>query len=305
MAQREVRVAQILLARRGPRQASAARRRRPQASARQRASSVPGPAAARAARTGRARRSPPRSGARSRRACRRPCRRGTASCTRRAGRARPRRRPCTRGTRRTAPGARRSTASARRRRRRARPRAPSCRARPRPSAPSIVEVHASPSSSGKCSSRLRIGAGMPPPCAHSEPSSSVSSSASSLTRSTGASPFEHLVRAAQADPAGEALPAALVGAEAQQVRGERAHVGRLVEADDPAVAEHAADRVEVLEVERRVEQRRRQDPAERPADLQRLERVAVAQAAREVLAELAHRHRRTRPRRRPARRSAR
>ena len=128
---------------------------------------------------------------------------------------------------------------------------------------------------GKCASRLRIGAGIPPPWAHSEPSSSVSSSASSRVAIDGRAAGEHLVRAAQPDPAGKALAAALGGAEVQQVRGERAHVGRLVEGDDPAVAEHAADRREVVEVKRRVEQRRRQDPAERAADLQRLDRVAV------------------------------
>ena len=129
----------------------------------------------------------------------------------------------------------------------------------------------------------------PPPWAHSEPSSSVSSSASSRARSTGALAGEHLVRAAQPDPAGKALAAALGGAEVQQVRGERPHVGRFVEGDDPAVAEHAADRLELLEIERRVELRRGQDAAQRAADLQRLDRVAVDEAAGDVLAQLAHR----------------
>ena len=121
----------------------------------------------------------------------------------------------------------------------------------------------------------------------------------------GAPRDEHLVRAAQADPAGKALAAALGGAEVQQVRGERAHVGRLVEGDDPAVAEHAADRREVVEVKRRVEQRRGQDPAERAADLQRLDLMAVDAARPRRPRTARASSSRTRPRRRPAARSAR
>ena len=130
---------------------------------------------------------------------------------------------------------------------------------------------------------------MPPPCAHRLPSSSASSSSSRRARSTARVRGEHLVRAAQPDPAREALAAALVGAEAQQVAGQRAHVGAVVEGDDAAVADHAALGGERVEVERRVELRGRQDAAERAADLERLDRAAVAQAAGELLAELAQR----------------
>ena len=52
----------------------------------------------------------------------------------------------------------------------------------------------------------------------------------------------------------------------------------------------AAGGHQLVEVQPRVEQRRRQQTAERPADLQRLDRVAVAQPAGEVEAQLAQRH---------------
>ena len=258
--------------RRGRRRASAGRSRRRRARARRSASSVSGAGGVR--QLGQheldGRRGDPARGRR--RACRRPCRRGTASCRRRPGPRRPRRRPCTRGTRRTAPGARRSRASARRRR----PLGPlEDRRAGRHLDRRAVDLepgHASPSSSGKCASRLRIGAGMPPPCAHSEPSSSVSSSASSLARSTGAPPANISYARRRPIRHGKHLPQLSSAPKCSRCVGQRAHVGRLVERDDPAVAEHAADRREVVELKARVEQRRRQDPAERPADLQRLDR---------------------------------
>ena len=115
-----------------------------------------------------------------------------------------------------------------------------------------------PSSSGKCSIRLRIGAGMPPPCAQRLPASSVSSSASRRSRRPARWPFTNIsCAAAQADAAREALAAALRRAEVQQVLGDAAHVGLVVERDDPAVADHAALGGERLEVEARVELRSR------------------------------------------------
>ena len=168
-----------------------------------------------------------------------------------------------------------------------------------------LTTHASPSSSGKCLSRLRIGAGMPPPWAQRLPTSSASSSSSSRVAVDRLVRGEHLVRAREPDPAGEALAAALVGAEMQQVAGDVAHVGPVVEGEDPAVAEHAALVRQRLEVERRVEPAGRQDPAERAADLQRLDRAPVTEPAGELLAQLARPASRTAPRRRPGGRSAR
>ena len=99
---------------------------------------------------------------------------------------------------------------------------------------------ASPSSSAKWASRLRIGAGMPPPCAHSAAELERLQQLLEARRGRPALGGEHVVGAAQADPAGEALAAALVRAEAQQVARQVAHVGVVVESDDAAVADHAA-----------------------------------------------------------------
>ena len=163
-----------------------------------------------------------------------------------------------RGRRRTAPGGRRSRASA------AAP--PACS-----TASSTVAPAATSSSTPSTVTRIspapaprgsaRAGCGSAPACRRrgrtgSPPRASPAapSSALAVDRRVG---LEHLVRPSQADPAGEALAAALVGAEAQQVARERAHVGALVEADDAAVSDHAALGRERVEVERRVELPRR------------------------------------------------
>ena len=128
----------------------------------------------------------------------------------------------------------------------------------------------------------------------------------SRARSTGSSAANISCARAQADPAREALAAALVGAEAQQVAGDRracrsgrrrrgSRRGRPCSPRRRAASKSNA----------RVEPRGGQDPAERAADLNRLDRSAVAEPAGELLAELAHRHPERAPRRRPAGRSAR
>src|ERR1700716_4150400 len=99
---------------------------------------------------------------------------------------------------------------------------------------------------------------------------------------------EHLVRPAQADPAREALAAALVRAEPQQMPRPRAHVGAVVEGQDATVPEHAALGRERVEVERGVEPGGGQDPAERASDLQRLELAAVDDPAGQLLAQFTH-----------------
>ena len=150
------------------------------------------------------------------------------------------------------------------------------RPRPRPSTPSTVTVSSltpAPARRGSGSSRLRIGAGMPPPWAQRLPSSSASSSASKRARSTGALGGEHLVGAAQADPAGEALAAALVGAEVQQVAGDVAHVRRLVEGEDRSRGRPCSPRRRAASKSKAVSSRDAgQDAAERAADLHRLDR---------------------------------
>ena len=226
-------------------------------------------------------------------ACRPPCRRARASCRRRPGRARPRRRRGRRGRRRTAPGARRSRASGSGRRPRARRRAPSSRARRSARSPSIVERDhvASPSSSGKCASRLRIGAGMPPPWAHRLPSSSVSSSCLELRA------VDRLRRRRTSRARGAARSGTGSTCRSSRRRrsaagaGDVAHVGALVEGDDPAVADHAA-----LGGERRRSRRpcrawsRAGCPPSGPPICSALIALAVGQAAGDVLAQLAHRH---------------
>jgi hypothetical protein len=55
--------------------------------------------------------------------------------------------------------------------------------------------------------------------------------------------------------------AALVRAEMEQVPGDRAHVGGVVEREDAAVSDHAPLGGERVEIERRVELRAGEDPA--------------------------------------------
>ena len=167
-------------------------------------------------------------------------------------------------------------------------------------------ITASPSSSGKCASRLRIGAGMPPPCAHRLPSSSVSSSSSSLARSTG-SPFANISCARcrarsgtgstcrssrrRRSAAGAWPPRACRCAR----RRRRSRRGR--PCSPPAASGSKSKTVSSWNAG--------QDAAERPADLQRLDRRAAGHAAGDVLAQLARSSSRTGPRRRRASRSAR
>ncbi len=176
---------------RARRPASAARDpgRRHRATRRRARARSPAPADP-AAPTARARPSPPRSAAPSRRSCRSPCRRDTSVVQAGSGPGAPVDADHAHAARaerllaRVVAQRRHVAADAR-----GRPRARSCRARPRPACRrSRCSGSCQAKLLGKCASRLRIGAGMPPPCAHSEPSSSVSSSASSDTRSTGASP---------------------------------------------------------------------------------------------------------------------
>ena len=165
--------------------------------------------------------------------------------------------------------------------------------------------HASPNSSGKWASRLRNGRASLTPWAHRLPSSSASSSCSKLARSTGAVGGEHVVGAAQPDPAGEALAAALVRAEAQQVHGQRPDVGLVVKGADRAMADHAALGGQRVEVKRGVELGRGQDPAQRAADLDRLDRAGRHAGRRRRPRTARASSSRTGPRRRSAARSAR
>ena len=76
--------------------------------------------------------------------------------------------------------------------------------------------------------------------------------------------------------------------EAQQVLGERAHVGRLIKGEDAAVADHAANFGQRIKIERRVEQAGGQDATERAADLHRLDLRAVLEAAGDLFAKFTH-----------------
>ncbi|MEZ4392503.1 MAG: hypothetical protein R3A48_15555, partial [Polyangiales bacterium] len=98
-----------------------------------------------------------------------------------------------------------------------------------------------------------------------------------------------LAPAAHAEAAGEALSAALVVAEHEEVQGDGAHVGEVVEGHDAAVPEQSSHRVELLEAQGRVEGAGGEDASERPTDLQGLERAPVAQAAAELVDDHAQR----------------
>ena len=253
------------------------------------ASSVCGAGRRGRARRGPARRPSARPAARSRRGCRSPCPRGSGSCTPAPGRRRPPAPPGRRGRRRTAPGGRRSRASGRRPRPARSPPARSC---PGDTSSSLaVDRHPhqrQPQLLGEvlqqAADRRRHAAAVGAQAAELERLQQGLETAP-VDRLVG---LEHLVCPPQADAAGEALAAALVGAEAEQVAGQGAHVGVLVEADDAAVADHAALGGERVEVERGVELRRRQDAAERSADLDRLDRRR-RDTPGQALAQLPHR----------------
>ena len=133
-----------------------------------------------------------------------------------------------------------------------------------------------------------MGAGIPLPWAHSEPTSRASSSASRRARSTGSVP-EHVVRAPQADAAGEALAAALVGAEAQEVDGQLAHVGAVVEADDAPCPTMQPSSRELIEVEAESSCDAGRIPPSGPPICSAFHAAAVAHAPGQLFAELAQR----------------
>ena len=288
------------------RRASAARRRR--ASARPRPARCAAPAAP-AARRARARRPRWRRGGRSRRACRPPCRRGTASCRPATGPGAPS--TPTRQTRQAPNGAWRSSkhsvgtcaagGAGGVEHRRAGRDLELARRRARTlitSQPQLVgEVRE------QAADRRRHAAAVGAQAAELERLEQLLE----LARGRPAASASNISCARRRpDPAGEALAAALGGAEVQQVRGDRAHVGR-------ARRRRRSRRGRPCSPPRRaasksndgVELEAGQDAAERAADLQRLDRPAVAHAAGDVLAQLAHRSSRTAPRRRRAGRSAR
>ena len=133
--------------------------------------------------------------------------------------------------------------------------------------------HASPSSSGKWASRLRIGAGIPLPWAHRLPSSSVSSSCSKLARVDRRVGGEHRRgRGAARSGRGSTCRSSRARRSAAGGRPARAcRSGRRRRRID-AVADHAALGGQRVEVERGVELGGGQDPAQRAADLHRLDR---------------------------------
>ena len=164
----------------------------------------------------------------------------------------------------------------------------------------------SPSSSGKCASRLRIGAGMPPPCAQRLPTSSVSSSSSSARGRRRRRPRPSRARAAARSGTGSTCRSSRAAPKCEQVprraracrcgrRRRRCRRGRPCSPRPRALRSRTACRAATAG----------QDPAERPADLQRLDRAPVAQAAAELLADARAAASRTAPRTRPGARSAR
>ena len=161
----------------------------------------------------------------------------------------------------------------------------------------------SPSSSGKCASRLRIGAGMPPPWAHRLPSSSVSSSASSCARSTGCVAREHRrARAAARSGTGSTCRSSRrrrSAAGAWRPRACRSARRRRRSRRGRPCSPRAASGVEVERPCRAAQPGRM--PAERAADLQRLDRARRRAGRRRRPRTARAPSCRTAPRRRPGR----
>ncbi len=86
-----------------------------------------------------------------------------------------------------------------------------------------------------------------------------------------------------------AFAAALRGAEGEGEARLARHVDRVVEDDDPSVAEHPLGGDHRFVVERRIEQAVGEIRAQRAADLNRADRSARARSAAEVLDEPADR----------------
>ena len=133
-----------------------------------------------------------------------------------------------------------------------------------------------------------------PPNAQSEPVTIVSHrSRSNATLAASfvaaANPVDDLDAAHGADAARRALAARLDGAELHGEPRLLAHVDGVVEHDEAAVAEHRADRGELLVVERRIELRLGDVSAERTAGLDGADRSAGGAAAAEVVEDLAQR----------------
>ena len=189
------------------------------------------------------------------------------------------------------PGARRSRASGSRGRGRGRPRARSCR--PRPASPrrrSRSVITRAPAPPGSA----RAGCGSAPACRRRARTGCRARAPRAAPRGAPARPACRTtnISCARRRPIrhGKHLPQLSSAPKWSRCLRDVAHVGAVVEADDPAVADHAALRGQRLEVEHGVEPRGGEDPAERAADLHRLHRAAVAHAAGHVLAQLAHGH---------------
>ncbi len=127
------------------------------------------------------------------------------------------------------------------------------------------------SSSGKLSATPRANSASPDPCPHRlVPCNADTTPSNERSRAARTAFGEHLgerrLDFAAADPAGRALAARLVGAEGEHVVHELGDRRVLVEPDDPSVPQSAPDGVQVLERERDVEERRRDDAGQRASD---------------------------------------
>src|SRR5208282_39829 len=106
---------------------------------------------------------------------------------------------------------------------------------------------------------------------------------------TGDDLVDRFDAADRADAAGGAFAAAFLRAKMKGEARLARHVDRVVEDDDPAVAEHALGGQHRFVVERRVEQALGEIRAERPADLDCADRAAGSRPAAITLDELADR----------------
>ena len=106
---------------------------------------------------------------------------------------------------------------------------------------------------------------------------------------TAQDPVDDFYAPHRTDPAGRAFPAGLDGAELHGEAGLLAHVHGIVKDYEASVADHAVDIGERFVVQGRVELRRMDVGAQRPAGLHRPDRPAGGRTTAEVLQQFAQR----------------
>ena len=105
-----------------------------------------------------------------------------------------------------------------------------------------------------------------------------------------ADPVQYAEHLPYALAARHALAAGLPGEEVEEIPGYVHHAGVLVHHDHAAGAHHRAGLIELIEIHREVEEAVGQNPSRRPAGLNRLEPLALLDAAPDIVDYPAQRH---------------